>query len=528
MANKNKKNSKRNEKFEPAYTKRGRSDSSKSFSNRKGVDLNSFSSNDPAYYNKYPEDYRLATQTPGWFKVLGDHIDWSAVTGYASVTAKTPVPGIMVLDFIPGIGIAETSTDPVNKAFSQVMADIYAKTTGSNLGFQQADLAMLVTSLASISNMIGVAQRALETTEFWITKNAYTPKKMATAMGFSWQDLVKNKPAYVQRLNSLTHMYNNIKIPEFLDVYKRQYALSHTVYIDEDSSFAQIYMFMPRGYYKYSDVDHKCAWSELKFRDGHYMDHFSRLLDEIEDAITIWYNSSDLYNMNGTLLRAYKESSFYMISDLTIDSLIDPRLDRYIMLQLMNADFCNYKYIRKDTLDITQDVVENIVIWKPGAKVPEGDDAFGFEERSSHLVRAYDAEVSADDNCELTRFMFHTSLVNTVSGESWYDFDTLGTEILCGIHVYVGLTTSTAGLLESVDLNSNTELLFADSDSLHKVIIAYSAFRYLPNIFIQTSDGSRAAVLGDMYNYTQLSTADLKQMNTTFALSMWKPISPTF
>nr|AVA30681.1 capsid protein [Picobirnavirus sp.]AVD97003.1 capsid protein [Picobirnavirus sp.] len=508
--------------------KRGRNP--REFKARSRYNLDEVKSNDVNWYNKYAENYRTASQVPVWFEINGSPVPlYNCVPEYlvSSQTKERPLPGIMAVEYVPGPGIAQTNTDAINKAFSQIMAEIYSKTAADALKFQQADLAMLLTSLSTTVGLIAEAKRALETVDFWTTRSVNYPKALVTAMGFNWQDISRYRANYTTRLNNLIHQFNNMHLPDFLDIYHRFYSLGHNVYIDEDSQFAQIIFFKMKGFYTYDDQTFKCTWNEIS---GVYnMDVF---LDLIERTLVAWETSSDLYNIKGCLIRAYSDSTVLSISDASVNDMLSPVLDRYMMLQLMNADIIDYTNIQPSSLEITQNVQKNVLIWQPTSiQYSTSTEVNGFKLGSSHYLRAYDETLSADDNVEMTRLCV-TWQRNSIAGTNDQFKDSItsmNTEFVCGVNIYACNSSSTndfATLLCSI--KSNADLITVSNADKIAYIMALSPFRYIPRMWLYNGSDESFTTLGDTYNYTTIGAEDLFSLNTMCALSMWKPLGPKF
>lgn len=466
---------------------------------------NDKSCNDPAYYNKYPNDYKNSMDYP-WFKIISRPLSIMAETGDPEIgPLQISLPQIMRIGYAPTIGRATQSTDPVNKCFNIVMADLYAKTTGASLGFQAADLAMEQVSLASLIGAVGQLKRALEVTDFWITKNQIYPKALLSSMGYSWEDLTTNKAVYVTKLNALIHQLNSMQLPKFLDVPQLYYTRSHSVYTDEDSEYGQIYYFWQEGFYKYEDTNMKAVFT--KFSDKPITPWTGSLwrthLQQVQDAVDAWYNSSDFYTINGALLRAYKSSALITLDDATTDNIINPGTDKSMLMQIMNMDIG----VDLTSLDITQAPSKNAILCSPHSEFHGG----------TRVIRWFDSDenITIDDKCEMTRLCVAT--------------DANGVVLSCGVDLI-----STIELF-ALDPNNYTKAKSfgfvkqevrvqddATTGSLWPAILCNN-FRYQPRVSLYHDKVSTATLMGDVYNYTTISTNMIDNMNTVAMYSIWKP-----
>nr|AVD54040.1 capsid [Macaque picobirnavirus 9] len=399
------------------------------------------------YYNKYPTDYQAAFNFP-WFKVMGTEIPFEdVVSGIPDASIfnikNSRLPNTMVINYVPGPGICEDVQDPANRTFAMIMADLYAKTSGSSLGFNAAQVAMQMTSITSILNAIGEAQRALNSTEFWKTTNANYPRGLINALGFNWEDLVAYKANYVTRLNSIIHMFNNMQVPAFIDIYKRQFTLASNLYVDEDDEFGQVYAFRQKGIYNYvfssGNKVQYCEFTEYSYNK----DKFDTFLDLIQNALFKWVNSDDFYKVNGALLRAYKDAATITVPDVDLATVISPSKPDHILMQIMNCDILGEDLITG--LKITENVVKNVIYFQPTfGRVADGYKATYPQLGHKRLIRLFDSNPTTDVNCESTRLLTKLGIVNkhivnpdgSDITEQYYGVQSMQSELITSIDIY--------------------------------------------------------------------------------------------
>lgn len=504
-------------------------------------DISKYSDNLVEYYNKYPTDYDAAFNTP-WFKVVGTNLPLNDIVGSKDVLEYNDdarkIPGIMRISYVAGPGIANSALDPVNRTFAMIMADLYAKTSGASLGFNNAQLAMQMASLASIMNCIGEVQRALSSTEFWVTKNAYYPRALLRAMGFSYDDVVENKAIATTRINSVAHAFNNMQVPAFLDVFKRQYTLASNVYLDEESDLGQIYVFKQSGHYEYDFSKFKCTF----VRDSDLYGSILQRIDTIEAALFKWINNDDFYKVNGALLRAYKDAPVETVPDVGLTDSINPKPADHILSQIMNMDIVG----TVNTLDIQQNVEKNLIYWQPTLYngVTPTNPYF-----KTHFLRAFTDSPTKDDNCEMTRLCVTQGVVDyhTVDIEKGTDvtsskwgITSMQSELVESITIYIP-TNSYDSASSSVDILYNIMTVDVSTSisglSTLQSVMALQPFRYVPPIMVNllrvdTKDGIttrtliKSGFVGDLYNYTTLDENVLANQNTVALLSLWRPTLP--
>ena len=504
---------------------------------RAQTDMSKVTDNALEYYNKYPTDYNAAFNFP-WFKVMGTPIPYdeiiSGIPGAATYkVGNSRLPNTMIINYVPGPGVCADVQDPANRTFAMIMADLYAKTSGASLGFNSAQLAMQLTSITSILNAIGEAQRALSCTEFWKTTNANYPRGLVRALGFNWEDLTQNKANYVTRLNSIIHMFNNMQVPAFIDIYNRQYTLASNLYVDEDDDFGQVYAFRQKGIYNYvfasANKVQYCEFTPYAYSEV----NFDTFLDLIQNALFKWVNSDDFYKVNGALLRAYKDAPTITVPDSEISTVIAPSKPDHILMQIMNCDILGEDII--DGLKIYENVVKNVIYFQPTF----GRVADGYKDSYPHLankrlLRLFDPNPTTDVNCEATRLLTKLGIVDkhivTPDGEDtttqYYGVQSMQSELITSIDICtIGDDYSSN---EIVSIKGNVlDIMAAGKFNNISIAMSVMPFRYLPPIYVvSNSDGANEigyiSTMGDWYNYTTVDDTVVDNMNRVALLSMWQ------
>lgn len=490
----------------------------KSVETRKQCPVDTEVTNNINWYNKYPDDLKTAASFP-WFKIIGRPID---LDDGGNTTSFKPAQ-IMGIKYYPTIGYCDKSTDPVNKCFAIIMADLLAKTTSGDLGFQQMDLAMEQIGIASIIASMGKLRRALEATDFWTSKNITYPKALLSAMGYDWQSIVNERKNYIVMYNTLAHQINSMQLPKFLDIPERWYALNHNVYVDEDSEYGQIYFFDPAIIYSYEDTANPAKLKPVEFpsrtgtsANAAWFADFST----VQAAVNKWYNSSDFYLINGALLRTYKDNEIWSISDISLDDSINPTADRIILSQIMNMDISS---VILDTLAITQDPLTNSLICKAEASTTNVT--------TRKLLRYFgdDTEISLDDNVEMTRLCHHC----VDGGGTGKYVKGAQSEIVSNITLYNISDTDYGKANKLGDLGTSIIPVATSATALPvlKTALYLQTFRFIPTMYFITdyaSDKEQAFLMGDLYNYTTIQNSTLDNLTEICKYSLWKPNRANF
>lgn len=514
-----------NEQASSQYGKKGRRPRKYTQVSEKNYD--SIQTNNIDYWNK-GSNYETSVKFP-WDDIIGYGGKPSSFL-FGGTDSKSISPslalfsGLMTIKFVPGCGYAESTNDGVNRGLAMLMAKIRASLSTSNIGFETADLGIFFTATSSIAMLIGYAKRILESRLDWKQSNYFYPRELVRAQGADYVAISNNINEYAGRLNALIDRYNGMYLLEGFDVYGRQYAMAHNVFIDEESDRGQLYMFIPDGYYVYDDTANPstAAYTKIDVAE-HGADFFPKLLGMIERSLDSWYNSSDLYQINGTLLRAFKDAPRQHIEPLYLDTRISPVQDRNFLLQIMNCTILG----GVENLDITQDpTTQNYVIWKPKVAGPQVGKANVFKSSSQYL-RIFEQEVTGEDNMEMTRLM---NFSDPVSNE----LKDCGSELVLEISMYqYNATTDTETV---TTLNNNVYTVdfpvdnFTSLSGLMQVVGSISPFRYIPTVHLATFTKETArlewyGMLGDQYNWMLYPKVDWAYLQKVAYQSLWMPNS---
>jgi hypothetical protein len=420
----------------------------------------SLTSNDFAYYNKFPEDLENAARVE-WAEFMGVPFQYSKLATQ-NMLKDGALPGILATDVIVGPGSCGVATDSVNRAFSRMMSDLYARTSASELKFDQASLAMFYTSVASIADLIATAKRAIRSAGFWINRNINYPRAIVEAMGFDYDDLIRRKSEYVIRLNEEISKYNTFGVLKSFDVFGRQYSMFKNIYIDEDSDLAQIYIFKQVNYYLYEDVNSKASYVQTPWtnyaisQSDHQLTTIGELINMIDTAIERWRGSQDFYYITGTIARAYPSAETMVIDSIQLEDVIDPLTDDVMMMQLMNATYVRGTYVGEyaegdqpgflHRMSITGDPVSGVISW--GVETPYNTLAPEYTNYilgSGRMLRLFSDTASTEDITEMTRLTAFADNYLDSQGLSWVRYPQSSPEIVCSSLIFTfDLSTNTA------------------------------------------------------------------------------------
>lgn len=494
-----------------------RNDSDSVTGNRKPFDV--VKGNDINWWNKSPM-YNDVTRVP-FNRIYGagitTRLDSTLSTLEIDTNARIPMGGIMAIEYVPSIGSSVDGNSAVNRAFNSLFGELYSKTTGTP-PIQQMDVAMFITSLASVSTLIGMVKRALGVSQLYSNWNYNFPRNLLEAMRFDpdtvigWQDELR------YALNDCILNFNNLKVPDIMDIYVRQYALAHNVYCDEDDVTSAMYVFNPKGYYVYNDTANPAKLRWVSFNAGSL--DAKDVISAINMCLEAWRNSSDLPLISGTIQRAFSETQTISLDYVTESDVVVPTVDRNIMWQINNMNIIRWD---DTSFDITQDPVNNLIIFDPSPIMDEAN-VISYA-KLDYFLNSYDGNISDEFIMEATRLISFllvdggvrvpTEFVTDV--KVWYSCQVQATGEPSFHFISVPNTIVYTNFMEASVLASFTQMIGVLSQfKYHHYVYVYAK---LTGTYAQYTC---LAQIGDIYKVTTIDSYALDGLNKAATQSVYK------
>lgn len=474
--------------------------------------------NDINWWNKSPM-YADVTRVP-FNRIYGagitKRLDPTLSNLEIDINARLPMSGIMAIEFVPSIGSSIDANSAVNRAFNSLFGELYSKTTGTP-PIQQMDVAMFITSLASVSTLIGMMKRALGVSQLYSNWNYNFPRNLLEAMRFDpstvigWQDELR------YALNDCILNFNNLKVPDIMDIYVRQYALAHNVYCDEDDVTSAMYVFNPKGYYVYEDTTSpaKLRWVNFEETDLNAKD----VIGAINMCLEAWRNSSDLPLISGTIQRAFSDTQTISLDYVTENDVVVPTVDRNIMWQINNMNVVEWD---DTSFDITQDPVNNILRFDPipGTSVANAITYAGWD----YFLNSYDGNISDEFIMESTR------LIVSLGTESL----NIPTEFVTNVKVWYSQQTQATGEPTFGNINVPNVVVYTNSmaavdlEAFTTMVGVLSQFKYHHYVYVYAKISGTypkftcLAQIGDIYKVTTIDSYALEGLNKAATQSVYK------
>lgn len=180
--------------------------------------------NHPSYYDRNPE----LTKSAGDFSFyprLG--IDYNATKSANIVSSKPQCyvtgtyqePTLVVMHYVPTIGVSKDSTSPINILGQQIMSNIRAHISGTRK-YQASDVVMHILKISAVYQALEMGKRAYLFSRSYTNFNLTSPTLLLEAMGFDADDMLEEYglDKFYGRLVELSLSMAKFHIPDFINI----------------------------------------------------------------------------------------------------------------------------------------------------------------------------------------------------------------------------------------------------------------------------------------------------------------------
>lgn len=353
------------------------------------------SRNDISWYSRFPNLLVAAGSfpypyRPGMQMTLGTPYSTKPSSATEIPNRNYFIPGVMVMDWVPTIGISNTATDPASVLGKEMYSRVRSKYSGA-LVADAPDFVMYVLAMDSIYAYTAWLKRLYRTLSAWSPENFVTPDQLLQAMGLTVNNiktLRAEKTQLWQLINELILQSRKFMVPAALDIFNRHFWMSDNVYLDDNNIQGQFYLFNPKALYKFQEqpVDTEgnlasgLTMTPMPFVQTasnnqvvlHAQDLYQYGRDMI-DALVAWDEALDI---SGYLMRAYEGVPSFVVSELQDSELLVPVYEPEVLSQIENSRCVPAANYIGDWsgFNIKQSVVTNAVISNPTYTINQSMD----------------------------------------------------------------------------------------------------------------------------------------------------------
>lgn len=344
--------------------------------------------NDPSWYEK---DMQLVIDSSSipFSEPLGSrlHLDCNDAEGVVSahvIVGNTPetdesVPGIMTFEAYPAYGDAKDRLSPINVAATALYSHVRYVNNGRK-NYDPADLFLMVASVAELYSFINWCRRIYGVAFAYSQSNFYIGKALLEAQHIRPESILNNLANFRYWINTFTNKISSYAAPASIALfYRRAYQYS-SVYKEHDSDSIkdQMYLYNPKGFYRFAldasgkgmleMVDtsrHMRELSGVRFMD---MENIMEIGEEL--LANIWADE-DFGLMSGDIAKAF-QGDILKLESLPEEFVIVPVHDPNVLVQMENTSITP----AQETLAVSNGM-ENVEV-----KYRVGSDEVNYEWRN--------------------------------------------------------------------------------------------------------------------------------------------------
>lgn len=262
------------------------------------------------------------------------------------------IPGVMSLKYMPTPGISTNNNSAVNLA-ARAMYSYVRHANSGHSNYDAPDLMMYFLAMDSMYSFLSWARRLYGYLSFYTQYSRYVPRALIEANGVNYDSLMSDPAKFRSSLNLLIQSAGALVIPGNLGFIKKHMWMASNCYLDDMSVKAQLYQFVPSGYWKYNETSGPGHLNFTSYSDNHLM-----TLDEViaagRDIINPLVLSEDINIMSGDILKAYGTDGIFKVGLIEEDYSVVPSYNPAALNIIQNATIMQAQLTARDNV-ITQD-----------------------------------------------------------------------------------------------------------------------------------------------------------------------------
>lgn len=397
------------------------------------------SDNDPSWYDNIKpavSDYaNIPFNIPTGTKFTLGKGDDSVVNQSSTVRN---VPGIMTFDVMPTIGAAQQPTDAVNLGATQLYSMIRKANSGAK-NYDPSDVMLTVLAMDSAYMLYEYLLRAYRSIGVYNTMNRFEPNALLYAQGFG-SNISTQMADFRGLLDLFAYQLGSINIPDVFSFVRRHSWLFSHVYRDSENPKAQLYLYMPAGFYRYTEGQageptslKYMKWSDL-FKGGDVITDLSTVRDAIDTIMQPILGSQDIGLISGDIAKAFGEDKFIKIQPVADHEALEPEFNLEVIEQMVNSDILTYSVSAENNAAITVDnsstvsgpYLKQTINLIVGQNEPNIKCGVAYRQR---LLTTHIQDVTPDDVMVMTRMMANVDKDKKI-------VTSCGSDIVIGCHIW--------------------------------------------------------------------------------------------
>lgn len=312
------------------------------------ADLKGFD-NDYTWYTKYQALFQNVTGV-NFGNQVGSQINWNpAAPSPMDTVYPATAAGIMAIHYVPTLGAAnQTLASPLNKVGAQLFA-VMRQSLGSTASYDATDIVIYLGAMDSAYQLYAMGAKIYGILRMASPFNNYFLEAMATANCIDFESFSNNLSNFRSVLNQYAIFLTSRLVPAEFDIFKRHVWLIQNMFTDSSAAKAQMYTFVPDGYYTY--VEATSGPGYLQFQEFPYASKTGSVTNQTlsfsdwQSAINSVYESlmgsSDIDQMSADIGKAFDGNTFALTS-IPEEYVTPIGYSAEVLSQIENAILCGY------------------------------------------------------------------------------------------------------------------------------------------------------------------------------------------
>lgn len=451
-------------------------------------------------------------------------------------------PGVMEIRFIPTIGYSADQRSPINRSASRFRTYLRSVQKAS-ADYDSADIMIILMAVDSLLMFHQMCTRAYDVCQLYTPVNKYYPDSLLLAMGID-PSIKYDLSRFRLFINQLGINLTRFIMPDNFDINYRHQWMCEGLYLDADNERAQTYLFVPEGFWQYSNTGatgSKLIWkSWFKSPNTTDLDGIIQFATSMLNALS---NDDDVDIINGDLYSAYGSAGTKGIKQVADLETVIPVYDPVVLSMIENATLVG-GFSPTYTPEITQDpsVNGNGLIFQPTFA---GNTTFAYAKDAANyfpnvffnragapglVMNMHLTSPSSEAVMEASRLMVCSTTAGGPASTAGAEFspDVFGSDVACSMNIWYYSTIS--GNLVSYRIGTNgVPRTMGEAGgltpNLTQMFGFVMPFDWAPFLWGYTLNNNNQVnieeALGDLDNATFIAASQLNNVHEASLLSLF-------
>lgn len=386
--------------------------------------------------------------------------------------AKSNLPGILTLRFLPTFGIVKNTNDSVNTSANAMFTKLLTKLSTVVNTLDPPDVYLYFMAIDSLAIAFNTATKLYQRLRANSFANKYNTKQAIIAAGYDYNDFIQHGNELYWYISKWGVDLSQFVLPKTLTITSRHLALSSQVYKDSENERSQLIDFEPLCVFKNDAANGKLV--PVFWKGAGDKMKFSELVAIMEDLIAASSADNGWTQIATLIRRVYTPNELYKFKVCGQNDVLKPVFDDTKLHELHNADFLHFT--SATGLEISQYVDTNLNFQLRFDPTFETDDiGIGYK----RIVDVLPGRVTSGSVLNAYALKFATSDItyskaggSTFINHASFKLKCCGSEVICNATISIIMKD---GTLEDFELKQHPIMNLGEHASSHHLVAGYEA-----------------------------------------------------